>query len=405
MAISKKMLKAVREAYSEAKGIDLILTDDVISALVEKTEGFDDMDGDGQIEIFAKAAENYKTISVSDPTINGLVKAMDEEFNEELDACVEAVVKGKQSAVDMFGQFKRIWTYDQFKACPYPGSTKEEVAGTNWSPDITEKKAVAGGMIRVVWSDDLVYAMPKGKEYQTDIDDASNELKVSGSVARFKNKGKQALRDTLNIATQRRNALRSIVRRSIQLHHKLDAISLLSKVGWQWIPGQHEKCPTVPVDYRGKEVIKVTRSPKPLWLTAKDDKGSEIPNSGKDFSVSQVIAFDVVKAVANGGTMGDLIDSAKSPPETPESLGERMTTETMDTEAVVIYAKLSNTDERAALRKRALEKGNEVTRAAYCGLYVMLKGFYDANKSWYDEYLDQQSKAETKEKNEKQAAA
>lgn len=407
MAVTKKMLKAVRDTYSEDKGIDLILTDDVITALIEKTEGFDDMDGDAQIEVFAKAAEKYKTIAISDPTISGLVKAMDTQFHAELGACIEAVVKGKQSAVDMLGQFKRIWTLEQFKACPYPGAIKAEVEGTNWSPDITERKAVAGGMIRVVWTDDLAYAMSEGKAYQDTIDECSKELKISGTVARFKNKGKQYIRDELATATQGRNALRQIVRRAIQSHHKLDAISMFPLVKWSWIPGTHEKCSLMPVEYKGAEVIKITRSPKPLWLEAKDEKGNVVPGSGKEYSISQVIAFDTVKARAEGGTVGDLVDSAKAPAETPESLGEKMTDETMDTNVVVTFAKLSNTEARAALRTRSLEKGNEEMRAAYCGLHLFLASFYKANNNatWYEEYQEKQNAKDTAERDAKKANA
>lgn len=389
--LKKNELKAIREGFEEKTGHGLKLTDDAVSALVERDRAkFDEMDEEDQINMFLKAEDAFKGIAIANPGITDLVSKFDAPFYAELEACVEAIVKGKQSAVDMFGQLKRVWSKAQYDACPYPGSDKDDVKGTNYTPDIVEKKAVAGGTIRTVFTDDLVNAMPKGKAAQQNIDDASAELKVSGSIARFKSKGKQALRDILNIAKQERDGYRKVIRAAIQLHHKLSAIDGMPLVKWSWLPGTNDKCPVVPKNYQGKDVIKVTRGPKPLWLEAVDAEGKVVPGSGKEFSVSQVIAFNPAKALAmpDHGTLGDLIDSAKGEPETADTIGEKMTAEAMDTTLVVIHAKLSKTEERASLRTRMLQPDNETLRDSVCALYLMLAPIYTANKTWYDERIN-----------------
>lgn len=401
----KAFLETIREAFEADQGHDCRLTDDAIMAIVNKIgrEEFVEMDGDEQMGLLVKAEEAFKGIAVADPSITGIVAKFDDEFDKELTVCLEAFVKAKTSTLDMFGQFKRLFTREQLNEMPYPGSDKDSVAGTNYKPDIVERpNKLAGGTIRTVFTDDLVYATARGKAAQSDIDDATKELKAQGSVARFKGLGKQVLRDKLKTATQTRNNMRKMFRTALQLHHKLDAIEAMPLVAYSWIKGTDEKCPLIPKDYKGKELIKVTRGPSPIWLKNKDDDAS-----GAEFSAAQIIAMDPSWALKqpDGGTKGDLIDSAKPEPETPDQLGEKMSEETMDTTIVVINAKLSNTIARAALRKRAMEPDNDEMRASYCALFQNLQGYYAANEKWYAEYLEKLDEQSIKERDEKLAAA
>jgi len=390
--IKKSELKAIRSFFSDTYGHELRLTDDAIG-MIAATPAFkaldDDDDGaEKQAAMFKTAEDAYKDIAVSDPGISGLVAKMDPAFNAELDACIEATIKGKSTSLDMYGQLKRIWTKEQFDGTPMPGWTEDDCKNTNFKPDIVEKKAVSGGKIRVVFTDDLVQAMPKGKAFQQDMDDATAELKTSGAVKRFAGKGKQFLRDTFNYAKLQRDTMRKMVRAAIGLHHQISAIEGMPKVRIQWIPGASDRCPVIPKNFGGKETFKVTRSGKPFWITALDGT-AEVPNSGKEFSVSQILAFDVRKALAmpDGGTMADLVESAKPEPETPEQKGEKMSPEEQDTLIVSIYSKLSNTEERAGWTKRMAEKDNETARDAYCGLYLILKPFFRKNAKWYGERI------------------
>jgi len=395
----KALLKTIRSTFESETGHDCKVTDQGILDIVQNVTKakFIEMDLEDQIALFVKAEEAFKGIAISDPSINGLVARFDEPFYAETETCIEAFIKSKQSTLDILGQLKRVWSKDQFDNCPYPGSTADDVKGTNYSPDIVEKKAVAGGKIRTVFTDDLVYATPMGKRFQTDMDDATNELKVSGSVTRFKGKGKQELRDIFNTAKQHRDALRKMFRTSIQLHHKLSAIDGMPLVKWSWIKGSDPKCPVMPKDYRSAEFFKISRSTKPIWLVPVVD-GEPDHAKGKEYSASQIIAFDPAKALTmpEGGTVGNLIDSAKGEPDTPETMGEKMSVEEFDTGLVVFNARLSNTAERAALRKRAVEPNNEDLRESVCALYLNLKGFYDANAKWYDERINGKSEPQKK---------
>lgn len=406
--IKKAMLKTIREAFEEDRGHTLKLTDDAISAIVERIgeKEFVEMDGEEQFKLFETAENAFKGIAIADPSITGIVSKFDKEFDAELGACIESVIKSKTSSVDIYGQFKRLFSREELNEIPYPGSDADDVKGTNYKPDIVEKKAVSGGKIRVVFTDDLVNATPRGKAYQADIDDAGNELKISGSVARLKNAGKQKLRSMIDSATQGRNAMRSMFRRSLQLHHKLDAIDGMPLVQWSWIPGADDKCPVVPKEFKGSAVQKISRSPKPFWFVPVIDGKPDHAN-GKAFSVSQVIAFNPSKALAmpDHGTLADLVDSAKGEPETPETIGEKMSVEEMDTTIVVLNAKLANTQERAALRTRAVQPDNDEVRASYCALFVNLRGFYNANEKWYEEYLGKQENETIKERDAKKATA
>jgi hypothetical protein len=404
--LKAKEIKVIREAFENEAGHSLRLTDDAMSAIVEADRAkFDEMDLEDQVALLLKAEDAFKGISIADASISAIVDKLDAAFFTEVTSCIDAGIKAKNSALDIYGQFKARFTADQMDAWPLPGTEAKDVLGTNFKPDIVEKKAVAGGTIRTVFTDDLVYATPMGKTYQTDIDDATNELKTSGSVARFKSKNKSQLRDIVNTATFGRNQMRKMFRTAIQLHHQLRAVEGMPRVKFSWLPGSSDKCPVLPKKYKGTETFKVSLSGKPIWLETLDPEGNVIPGpaNGKEFSVAQLIAFDVRKALlaADGGTVTDLIDSAKGEPETPEQLGEKMSEGDMDTTAVVFAAKLANTQARAALRTRALEPDNDVVRASYCALFVNLRGFYTANEKWYEAFLEKQEKEVTKEKTER----
>lgn len=387
--LKKATLKVIREAFEEDQGHDLKLTDDAISAIVEKIgeKEFAEMDGEEQIKLLANAEATFKNIAVANPAISGIVSKFDKGFEAELALCLDATIKNKSSAVDIYGQFKRLFTRDQLNEMPYPGSDANDVKGTNYKPDIVEDKTPAGEKVRTVFVNDLVQAHPIGKKAQADIDDAINEGKVSGSVPRFKDMGKQKLRDLIASQTQVRNGMRSLFRRSLQLHHKLEAVTGMPLVQWSWIPGSDDKCPLVPTDFKGAKFMKITRSPKPLWLVPVVDGVPDHAN-GQEFSVSQIIAFKPAKALAEGGTLGDLKVSGKPVPPTEGEIGESMSIDTMDTTLVALNAKLSNTEQRAALRLRMAQPDQDEFKASVCALYLNLKGTYDANKKWYDEYLN-----------------
>jgi len=110
--------------------------------------------------------------------------------------------------------------------------------------------------------------------------------------------------------TSRRNALRSMVKRSIELHHQYDAIDAMPSVNIQWIKIKGNsvglKGIEMPEAYgKGKPSFMVTASPKNIWISPSDN-----PGEGRDFSVTQLLAFDISAALAAGGTMADLVATA-----------------------------------------------------------------------------------------------
>lgn len=397
--LKKAHIKGIREAFEAERGHDLKLTDDAISAIVEGLgdEVFNGMELEEQCKLFDQAESAFKGIAVANPAISGIVSKFDKAFETELSVCLDATIKNKSSAVDIYGQFKRLFTRDQLNEMPYPGSDADDVKGTNYKPDVVETKTPTGEKVRTVFVNDLVQAHPIGKQAQADIDDAMNETKVAGSVPRLKDMGKQKLRDMIASATQVRNGMRSLFRRSLQLHHKLEAVTGMPLVQWSWIPGTDDKCPLVPTEFKGAKFQKITRSPKPLWLVPVVN-GTPDHANGQEFSVSQIIAFKPDKALREGGTLGDLKVSGKPVAPSEEQIGESMSIDTMDTTLVALNAKLSNTEQRAALRLRMAQPDNDEFKASVCALYLNLKSTYDANKKWYDEYLNgkQEQVAETK---------
>lgn len=393
------VIKTIREAFAESRGHELRITDQSILDITAKVEGFFEMeDTETQMVFFDKAEEAFKGIAVSDPGISGLVGKMDAEFWREIEVNLEAFIKAKNSMLDTYGSFKRIWSKEQFDAIPYPGSTVESVKGTNYKPDIVVRKNTLGaGEVRTVALDDLIFATPKGKTLTNDITDTRNALKVSGSVKRFVvggvPLGEMEIKDIQTTATLELNSLKKMFRQAIQLHHKLSAIEGMPRVKISWIPGADKatKGAVIPKKFGGTETFRVTRSGKPFWIVPLDTEGNEIPGKGNSFSVAQVTAFDPSWALAqpDGGTLGDLLASGK-PDEPPagETTADAMSTETLDSTVVSVWKKLSKREDMAALRTRVQAPDNADIREAYCALFLLLKPVYEGNKNWYDELLN-----------------
>lgn len=392
--LKKEDLQAIRSAFEEDQGHDLRLTDDAISAIVNKLGGigsdeWESMPDDEKMKLFVKAEDAVKGIQVSDPSINAIVAKMDDLFLKELDECVDATMKAKTTAVDIYAQFRRTMSKTMLDETPFPDFDEKDVVGTNFRPDIYEKKTPTG-KVRVVWSNDLVQAMPKGKQYQLDIDEGNKAIKDITSVPRFKEKSKKELKAIVSTATAQRNALRSMVKRALAIHHQFQAVEAMPLVSIEWIRGfDKARCAAIPKEYgKGTEEgsFLVTLSPKPLWICPIVD-GKVQGSEGNDFSITQLLAFDVPKAIKLGGTVSDLKESAKAEPSTPETA--TFTPEVMDTNVVTTWAMLSQKDNIAALRKRLVAPDNEDTREAYCALaLIMYKSIYEPNRKWYEARLE-----------------
>ena len=393
--LKAKQLTAIRETFLEAAGHDLRLTDESLSAVIEKDVAkWDEMDGEDKIEFLTRCAEAMAGIAITDPGISAIVSRItaDADFVKEIDICIEAAMKNKTTAVDIASHLKRVLPKQILASAPWPGSKaetgKRTVPGSNELADIVETTDQTGKAIRTVWHNDFVSTMPKGKEFETDIDDVKREQKAAGSVPRFKGKSisKRDLAAMLSTATAQRNAMRGMFKRAFALIKQLIEIEGMEHVTCDFIKG-HDKarCAMWPKEYgKGKaEGILVTNAPKPLWMAPADN-----PGEGRDFSVTQVLAFDVAKALRmpNGGTMAELVSTAKTETATPEATA--YTPEQLDDAVVTTWRNLSERDKMAALRTRLNSPDNEDTKEAYCALYLLLKPIYTANEKWYNERLN-----------------
>lgn len=305
---------AIREAFEDERGRTLMLSDEILTAVIKragaKWDAFTENDDEeGALKFLEEAEKIASQVSISDPGITALVKKMDTAFHDAIKDDVEAVVKGKTTAVRTYASFKRIYTLEEMNRMPIPGTEAEQVTG-NQRPDKVKTKDQTGKPITVTWSNDFVSAMPEGKEYEGILDNIAKEVKSPGSVPALKGKSKQSLAALKSDATTRRNALRSMVKKAISLHHQWEAVRGMPLVGFNWISGTKEKhSAIIPEQFgegtEGDKPTIVTVAPRSIWMYPATEQAN-----GRDFSVTQFLAFDVPAAINAGGTMAELVATA-----------------------------------------------------------------------------------------------
>lgn len=400
MSLSKKEMSALRNTFKEQAGHELILSDEIVNAIYSRVENVDDMDDEEIVKLLTNAEQEVAKVAVTDPGISVLVSKIDDTFSAEIAECVGAAMKNKTTAVDVYAQMKRVYTKDEMDAMPVPGTDKDHVTG-NQKPDKVSTKDQTGKPITKYWWNDFVSATPLGKQYENDIDDVKKEQKTAHSVPRFRGVGKADLASMLATATAQRNALRSMFKRAGSLHHQWEAIGSMPKVKISWIKGSEKKadgskaCTIMPDKFGQAKGKPVSGSPKPIWIRPEDDEGG-----GRDFSVTQVLAFDVPLALKNGGTMADLIDTAKTGADTPE--GDTGPTLEQFIDTVPAFAELLNKRENMAtlVKKINTKEEGEWSPSAndllesLCSLHLFLKPIYDKNKKRFEELLQEEEEEE-----------
>lgn len=361
---------AIRETFESVVGRDIKVSNKTLGIAIENNREWDNLEEDQMIS-FIKLVEDAATrVSITDPGISVLVEKMDDTFFAEVTECLDAVVKNKTTAVDIYAQFHRLYTIDELNGMPFGGSDEDSVKGTNYRADkVKTKDRVTGVEMTVTWSNDLVSATPFGKDYESRLDDISKEMKSAGSSTRveYKGKPKKFLSSEKSILTAKRNALRSMFKRAINTHHQFEAVRSMPLIELQWIEGSKNSGIWLPSKFgTGKanvgvknEGMFVTLSPKPLWIAPKGK-----PSDGRDISVTQLVNLDVMAALVaeNGGTMGDLLDtlSKGAPEQAPtEGDGSSMTEE----EALATFQKAVNyfnkKDNMANIRRILADKKHD----------------------------------------------
>lgn len=317
----RAIVKSVKEVYKQATGKDLALSDEITLGVLERAgDTFDGMSDEDKIAFLSKAADTAKAVAVVDPGISVLVAKFDDDdkAQAELVESIDAIIRNKLNTVVMYADFKRIYTKEELDSMPYPGTDKDTLWLGNHKPDIVKTQASTGEEITVQWTHDFVDKMRLGKAYADTLDDIKKEENQMGSSSRYKNWGTQDLQSAKSDATTRRNALRSVVKRTIELHHQFEGVNGMPLVNIMWVvarQGNDKNAIAMPKEFgKDQPTIKVTAAPKNLWITPKDE-----PMNGKLFSVSQLNQFEIATAIKNGGTMAALTATAKKAPKTPDA--------------------------------------------------------------------------------------
>ncbi len=400
---TQNYLNDIKATFKEVTGRSLKLTDKALAYILDKagekrlekmeadeTEG----EGNAMIQFLIKNEEQAKQVAVADPGITTLVSKLDKDFETELEACIDAVVKNKTTALDMLAQFYRVWTMEEMDGAPMPGTDKDTIYG-NYRPDKVVTVTNTGQEIKTVWTNDLVSSMPKGKELESIIDDVAKEVKTAGSVPRFKGKSAKELESIKKSATQKRNAIRSMVKRALAFHHQARMVEGMPKVGWKFLKPQHgDKVIHFPskeqmgMGLDHDEIVskgqKVSSAPAPIYIWPAD-----APEDGRIFSVTQFLNFDVPEALANGGTMADLVKTGgRGSGEGEEGTGDGSDwdVDTIEGTTSQLVNALNKRETMALVLKKIASKkgeGNDLLDNL-CTLYLNLKPIYDKNKTAFE---------------------
>lgn len=396
----QETIDSVKAAFKATEKRSLKISDTALAHIIgvagDKWEELEE-DEAGMLAFLKGKEEQASQVAIADPGITALVSKLDAEFHEELAKCVDAVVKNKSSAVDMYAQLCRVWTMEELDGCPMPGTDKDDVAGTNYAPDKKETPLKTGGSIKTVWTNDFVSFMPEGKELETVLDDISKETKTAGSVPRFKSKGKADLDSLKASITQKRNAIRSMLKRAIKFHHQWRAIEAMPKVGIAWLPPMSGDASILfpePKDY-GKQMdiedltkgkhVKASGAPKPVYLWTEDVK----PPVGRIVSVTQLNAFNVAEAIAMGGTLANLVETGgKGADDSEDGTGDGSDwdVDTIEVTTSQVVNALNNRATMALVLKKIANKkgqGNDLLDNL-CSLHLATKQLYEKNKSAYE---------------------
>lgn len=362
-------IDAIRENFEEAKGRKLKVANKYILLAIENISDqfagwMENEDSEAIFAFIEKVEEAAKKVAVSDPGISAIAAKLNEDdaFNEELMACVDAIMKTKTTAVDMYAHLHRVLTRDELDGMPMVGTEEKDVVGTNFRPDkVKTKDKVSGVEIVTVWSNDLVSALAHVKPWETELAEVTKELASSGTYKKYANTSKMELRAMQSTLTGKRNGVRSTLKRAINLHHNFEAVSAMPLVTLEWIPGNKKNGILIPNDFgvgdfKEKEGFYATNSPKCFWMYPKG-----AASKGKEYSVTQLINFDVELALKGegGGTYADLIATlSKGKDETDDKSGDgsKMDVE----EAIGTFQRFSNfmdiKDNKGAYRKALADK-------------------------------------------------
>lgn len=295
--VDSELVNSVKEAFKEKHDRDVQLGDETIQLTIDNDKSWNEKDGDQKLALIELAETTFKKVSVADPGITVLVKKMttNAEFMAEVDVLLNAERVKKASPVRLLAYLYRVFTKAEMDGMPMPGYDEKHAESTIYKADKRSIKAGTGEPITTVWVNDLASTMPQGKVADQDLDDLSKEKAAPGSIARFKGMKKADFADLKSRATSDRNGLRSLLRRTIKMHHQWAAVAKLNSVGIRWIKGSAANGIKMPTKLGigndlGTNFTLVSSGPKPIWIYDGEDS-----SEGRDFSVTQLNAFQPSK--------------------------------------------------------------------------------------------------------------
>ena len=386
----KVNLSVIRETFEGVKGRSLNMTDEVLVLVLERAgkvwQDFIDNEDEASAIAFLEKAETEaakQSAAVADIGILALVAKIDDTFEAEITACLDATIKAKVTAVHFYAEMKRVFTKEELDTMPIPGTEAGHVTG-NAKPDKVKTVDNKGNPITTVWWNDFVSATARGKAFENQIADVAAELKTRHSVKHLANLKVSELEDLKADALSRRNALRNMYKRASGLHHQLEAIKAMPLVGIKWVKSRSDNAIRIPDGFGTgsfDKAVSATGNAKPLWIWPGDDV-----EAGGVFSVTQVLNFDIPAAIEAGGTMADLVASGKASGGDNDSddTTEVMTPDKRDTDFIELHAHLKMRDNMAAFRKTLNEPDQDELKDSVCSLFLLLKPIYLAHQAWYE---------------------
>jgi len=312
-----EIVEATKEAFRNAEDRDLMLSDNFIAEAIKRAKNWDDWTDDEKLEHLKTVESQAKRVAISDPGLSVLVKKLEQntEAMAELEKDVEATMRTKVNRIRLYSFFRGIYTKSELDSMPYPGTDKDTVWLGNYRPDITTDEKTG---LKVKWTDDFVDTMSRGKYIASRIDEIETERKVTNASDHYKGWSDTDLDSEKGRLTGERNNYRSMVRGAIEVHHNFEGIRGLPEVDISWKRSKDTKnYISMPVTCGNpKHIEQITTAPKCVYIQAKGDG-----QTGKVYSQSQLIAFDVQAAAANGGTLKALTDTVRKEPKNKSGAG------------------------------------------------------------------------------------
>ena len=264
--------------------------------------------------------------------------AKDAVFMTDLEKAFVRKLEEKQGAIPLYRRMSKDFSATELEDMPLPGSKPPEqqkgesnadyakrLAGSNdtydYYPQTTRnaQKIPAG----YIWNDIADGLNNENVEKIADLGKlTSSKASVEDKAAvraksdLYKGKSSAQLESMLKTAKDRRGTFRTLVKRAFELYLQIERIQ-------DDYPSVEVSFHTVPngvPDADGNVPIETTSAP--ILIQGLDAEGNKTI-FGEAVSVASFLRFNVDKALANGGTLDDLLKSGgkEKPPETPTGEG------------------------------------------------------------------------------------